>query len=66
MASSYTIGEHFEKMIKEQVATGRYASASEVVREALRLFEDSLQEKISTGENFKVFLSGENLSENDY
>ncbi len=30
------LGEHFEKFIREQVATGRYANASEVVREALR------------------------------
>lgn len=28
------------EMVKEQVGAGRYASASEVVREALRLFEE--------------------------
>jgi antitoxin ParD1/3/4 len=31
---------HQESLVKAQVATGRYTSASEVVREALRLFED--------------------------
>ena len=34
------LGEHFETMIREQVASGRYANASEVVREALRRYED--------------------------
>lgn len=34
------LGDHFETMVREQVATGRYANASEVVREALRLLED--------------------------
>jgi antitoxin ParD1/3/4 len=32
--------QHQETMVKAQVATGRYSSASEVIREALRLFED--------------------------
>jgi antitoxin ParD1/3/4 len=39
MPSSYAIGDHFEKFIRQQVDTGRYASASELVREALRLLE---------------------------
>lgn len=29
-----------EKMVDEKVKTGRYTSASEVIREALRLFSD--------------------------
>ena len=40
MASSYTLGAHFETFIREMVASGRYASASEVVRECLRLMEE--------------------------
>lgn len=40
MPSSYVIGEHFEAFIKEQVQQGRYASASEVVRDGLRALED--------------------------
>jgi antitoxin ParD1/3/4 len=39
MPSSYAIGEHFEQFIRQQIESGRYASASEIVREALRLLE---------------------------
>ena len=46
MPSSYAIGEHFERFIKNQVAEGRYTSASEVVRDALRLLEDVEQRRI--------------------
>lgn len=30
MPLSYAVGEHFERFIKAQIETGRYASASEV------------------------------------
>lgn len=39
MPSSYAIGDHFENLIKDLLASGRYASASEVVRDGLRLLE---------------------------
>jgi len=38
--TSFSLGEHFSAFIEEQVASGRYASASDVVRTALRLLED--------------------------
>ncbi|CCE01897.1 type II toxin-antitoxin system ParD family antitoxin [Bradyrhizobium sp. STM 3809] len=40
MASSYTIGKHYEAFIKRLVDSGRYSTASEVMREGLRLVEE--------------------------
>ena len=37
--TSFTLSDHFVEFIDEQVASGRYGSASEVVREGLRLVE---------------------------
>lgn len=38
--TSLTLGEHWEGFIKSQIIGGRYASASEVVRDALRHMEE--------------------------
>jgi len=45
MPSSYAIGSYFEGFIKQQLESGRYASASEVIREALRLLEEREEER---------------------
>ena len=40
MPYSYALGPHFESFIKQQIEKGRYCSASEVIRDALRLLEE--------------------------
>lgn len=55
--TSITLGEHFEKIIHSSIESGRYASASEVIRAGLRLVDEQeqkiklLREAIEAGEN---------------
>ena len=55
--TSISLGDHFEDFIQRKIATGRYSSASEVVRTALRLLEtedqklELLRKALEEGEN---------------
>ena len=54
--TSMSLGDHFARFIDGQVQTGRYGSASDVVRAGLRLLEEheakvkALQDALITGE----------------
>ena len=54
--TSIALGEHWQAFIERQVASGRYGSASEVIRTALRLLEqrdasiETLRTALSEGE----------------
>ena len=55
--TSISLGDHFAEYVDTQVQSGRFSSASEVVRAGLRLLEShesrvrALQEALIAGEN---------------
>lgn len=68
--TSILLGEHYEEYISSKVSSGKYNSASDVIRTALRLLEleesniNDLNKAISQGENSgieKNFKPKENL-----
>lgn len=54
--TSILLGDYFDNFINSQVKTGRFSSASEVVRAALRMFE---QEETKKEEIIKELKKGE-------
>ncbi|KQY44280.1 type II toxin-antitoxin system ParD family antitoxin [Rhizobium sp. Root483D2] len=64
MASSYTLGTHYEGFIRDLLESGRYASASEIVRDGLRALEEREQVRAAKMQVLKAaidegFASGE-------
>lgn len=54
--TSILLGEHFERFISSEVSSGRYSSASEVIRTALRMLETEEQKKKAL---IKALIKGE-------
>jgi len=54
--TSITLGDHFDDFVAKQIKSGRYGSASEVIRTGLRILEDTetkletLRELLDDGE----------------
>ena len=63
--TSITLGEHFDWFISSQVESGRYGSASEVIRAALRLLESN-ETKINTLRNLLIEGEESGAAEYDY
>ena len=57
------MGDHFDSFIANQIQSGRYGSASEVIRSALRLLE-SQETKMNTLR--QLLVEGENSGVADY
>ncbi len=55
--TSIILGNHFDQFIKSEIASGRYSSASEVIRSGLRILEEErkkvemINEALVVGEN---------------
>src|SRR3954467_1856271 len=45
MATSYSIGKHFEEFVASLIASGRYSTASEIIRDGLRMIEEREQDR---------------------
>lgn len=54
--TSISLGDHFERFIDRQIESGRYGSASEVIRASLRLLEEHEQKMVTLR---KALLEGE-------
>ena len=61
--TSVSLDEHFEQFIAEQIDSGRYGSASEVVRAGLRLLETS-ESKLEVLQ--KALIAGERSGRSKY
>lgn len=61
--TSITLGDHFDGFIASQIQSGRYGSASEVIRSALRLLETQ-EARLNTLR--QLLVAGEESGEAEY
>jgi antitoxin ParD1/3/4 len=52
--TSILLGDYFENFIDQQIKNGRYSSASEVIRAALRMFEYEESKKTELINELKI------------
>jgi antitoxin ParD1/3/4 len=57
MPTSVALSSHFETFVRNQVESGRYNNASEVVRAGLRLLEDQQKQSELQLEAMKVAIA---------
>ena len=61
--TSVSLGSHFDEFITQQISSGRYGSASDVIRSGLRLLEEK-EAKISL--LHQALIDGENSGMANY
>jgi len=65
--TSVTLGDHFEEIIEKSIKSGRFSSASEVIRAGLRMVDEReqkiklLREAIEAGESSGYINNFDNL-----
>jgi antitoxin ParD1/3/4 len=61
--TSITLGDHYDEFISKQLESGRFGSASEIVRAGLRLLEDGESKRQALRQLLKA---GEDSGVSDY
>ena len=57
MAKNVSLGKYYDEFVEDKVRSGRYATASEVIRDGLRL--DILRAEIQKGLDDPSYVDGE-------